>query len=1096
MRKIYVLILILVCLSSQAQVKKTKSGNKTVLPHYVEAIESLKSSSDGANWTYKTIDELLSRNKSPQIILYKNELRITEDKEYKGYRIEVLDLCNNNLNGSILNSFFYNPKWIGLSNWTSGKVSIKLSHNHITDINDLMCFGRHGSYIREICLDNNAIEVFEHKQKFPTGKQNFGGVGRGARIFNIHQNEITSLKREHLSNKSYTNGIADNIADTIRFDNNRLDITSLRVLVSTINNLTDKYSYQVAGNPNIYFDYMPQKPLGGDYSEGTYAEGTFQTLNFESSESGTIHTWQLNGKDVPLTETKSNTFELSKLSAGVWRCKMTHAALPGVEVFSRDMGVFIKNDKNKAATDIQFKQNQLSQNFPENVVVGDFSGVDPDGDQLYYRLPDKTADNSHFRIKDAITLVSAETLFEKHYIEKYDIEVEAYDIYGNKFTKKFEINKNTTGGTGNPILPTDIKLSKNSIKENLSNTSIGDFTVSCTLKTTLSLDDSEKDNRFFKIEDKKLIVKDGLNFESKNRCSIRVKATTEKGLSIKKDFEILVINVNDKPDDILLSNNRVRVNTSAGKKIAVMSALDQDESDEIFTYGFAEGYDNNSDFFIKGSFLYVKKQFLKTGTKVIGIETTDPDGAKFVKEFSIIVFEEDSKNIAPTGFGISNCVVNPDMLAGDVIGTLYMNDSEGKIGTFMCENEYAEIQGSKLRLKKLLPRNSCVDVVVKCVDGNYTILNTFTLFSRPDELNHKPRGFGLVSSNITKETKVGDIMGTFYMSDTDGSIGVFKGDCEFLTIEGSVLKLKKIPASGEIVNIDVSCIDMDFTITTTFTIANEIPALNTKPSGMGLTGSVIGKDMKKDEIIGSLILSDAEGNLGEFTCTSEYVEIVNRSLRLKKKPTDTNSISVEITADDGEFTLSQMFILTNELETVVVPPADQIIRGFGLTSTVISANMKPGNLVANLFSSENTGVEGTFTCDNDYLEISGSELRLKSMPELGTNFDIRITCSNGVSDMEQVFTFYAVDTKDVVTGIHPIDENNDLIIYPNPVTDYLQIKGIRSNSSTNYIIYNVKGVVVKNTNKLPIDVQNLSSGTYILKFSGDDIIESRRFIKK
>ena len=286
-----------------------------------------------------------------------------------------------------------------------------------------------------------------------------------------------------------------------------------------------------------------------------------------------------------------------------------------------------------------------------------------------------------------------------------------------------------------------------------------------------------------------------------------------------------------------------------------------------------------------------------------------------------------------------------------------------------------------------------------------------------------------------------------------------------------------------------------------FVLSNEleeviVPEVNTKPSGIGLTGSIIAKDMRIGGNIGFLILSDAEGTKGKFTCDNEYVEIVNRSLRLKKKPTGVNTISVEITAVDGEFTLHQTFVLTNELEQVIVPPIGATIRGFGLTSTVISEDMKAGNLIAYLFSSENTGVEGMFSCENDYLEISGRELRLKAIPESGTSFRVKIKCSNGTSDLEQVFTFYALKAKDVVTGIYDVNKNNGVIIYPNPVSNYLQVKGIRSNSNTNYVVYNMKGVIVKSTSRLPIDVQDLSSGTYIIKFNGDDIIESKRFIKK
>ncbi len=1174
MKKIYLLVIgTILCFSSFAQIGERNTA----------AFNDLKEHCGGSDWTIKTIDELLKKTKSPYIT--KGDGWQDSDFGVSSYA-KIFDLSNNNLKGEVRNEFFYRPDYEKLKYvWRSIRTSLIMSHNHINTINKLMCYDQSHKYLKVVKFDNNEIAEFNHYVS-----QEGSQVGVGTFVLTMHQNEIQTLKKENLANATFSAGICENRADTLRFDNNRLNFEALCVLTSTVKELTRYHSYYLPGNPDFYFDYYPQKPLGKNYTEYMVAKGKETSVSFSSPapHPKNVFSWQLNGVDVPLSTGRSHNFVLNENTAGVWRCKITNPELPEVTLYSKDKACFMTKPSNKAITDFAIKQNPLSKNFPEDCIIADFSAVDPDGDEVFYRLPDTLADNSHFRIKDGKVLVSAEPLFDRYYIEKYDIKVVAYDVYGGKLEKTFEIIKDPTNTGVEVILPHSVKLSANKVPENTLDTEIGKFSFKGVESLSLSLED-EKENKHFRLDGLSLFVKEKLNYEIKKKYSIRVKAITPEGGVLKKDFFIDVTDNNDAPDDVIITNNTIKVNIASGTKLGMLMASDEDPKDKNFKYAFAEGYKDNADFVLLENVIKVKTVFTDPVSKTLGITVTDPQGAQFTKELIITVVSDKLVNKQPLGFGITNCVVNYDLLVGDVIGTFYMNDPEGEIGIFTCDNEFVEVEGSKLRLKKLLDRNSCIDVIVKCKDEDYTILNTFTLFTKPDESNHKPRGFGLVASDITNRSKVGDLVGTFYMSDMDGSLGVFSCDNEFVTIEGSVLKLKKLPARGTDINVEVTCTDKDFAIETTFTIINRIPAINTKPSGIGLTSCIIGKDMKKGSNIGFLILSDVEGAKGEFICTSEYVEIENRSLRLKKKPTEENSISVEITAKDGEFSLSQTFVLineltvsgvntkpscigltagiigkdmkkdaiigsfiladaegaegvftcsseyveivgrnlclkkkstevnsisvevtavdgefslsqtfvlTNELEEAIVPTVDPTIRGFGLTSTVIAEDMKVGNLIAYLFSSENTGVVGTFTCDNEYLEISGNELRLKAIPEVGTNFNAKITCSNGGSDLDHVFTFYILEAKDVVTGINNVKKDNDVIIYPNPVSNYLQVKGVRSNSNTNYIVYNMKGLIVKSTNKLPIDVQDLSSGTYIIKFHGDDVIESKRFIKK
>jgi hypothetical protein len=79
-------------------------------------------------------------------------------------------------------------------------------------------------------------------------------------------------------------------------------------------------------------------------------------------------------------------------------------------------------------------------------------------------------------------------------------------------------------------------------------------------------------------------------------------------------------------------------------------------------------------------------------------------------------------------------------------------------------------------------------------------------------------------------------------------------------------------------------------------------------------------------------------------------------------------------------------------------------------------------------------------------------------------------------------------------SIEDFDLNSNILLFPNPSTDYIQINGLTS--SENYKIYNAlgkeiqKGFVVENEK---INVENLSNGLYFLKLENGNTI---KFIKE
>ena len=76
---------------------------------------------------------------------------------------------------------------------------------------------------------------------------------------------------------------------------------------------------------------------------------------------------------------------------------------------------------------------------------------------------------------------------------------------------------------------------------------------------------------------------------------------------------------------------------------------------------------------------------------------------------------------------------------------------------------------------------------------------------------------------------------------------------------------------------------------------------------------------------------------------------------------------------------------------------------------------------------------------------------------------------------------------------------NQFMVYPNPVSDFLNIKNLNQNSIKELILFNNLAKIVFTTNQTqpnsPLDISNLSSGIYYLKVSTDTYTETLKVIK-
>lgn len=128
--------------------------------------------------------------------------------------------------------------------------------------------------------------------------------------------------------------------------------------------------------------------------------------------------------------------------------------------------------------------------------------------------------------------------------------------------------------------------------------------------------------------------------EGRSSYSIRVRTTDPAGLSLEKSLTINVIDVNESPTDLNISNSSIAENQPQGTVVGTFSTTDTDRGN-TFTYSLVSGAGstNNSLFTIENNQLKTKSGFNHENINnySIRVRTTDGNGLFFEKSLTINV---------------------------------------------------------------------------------------------------------------------------------------------------------------------------------------------------------------------------------------------------------------------------------------------------------------------------------------------------------------------------------------------------------------------------------------------------------------------------
>lgn len=236
------------------------------------------------------------------------------------------------------------------------------------------------------------------------------------------------------------------------------------------------------------------------------------------------------------------------------------------------------NDINEAPYAIQLSGElsveENSLDFSSTITIKDEDAGDMHSIAFFHG--DSSDNNSNFQIINGNTLQLKNTLNYEDTSIQY-IRLRATDLKGLFMEKAFAIY---VIDINEPM--EDMYLSPATIPENDPNAFVNVVIVDPDAEQdyilSLTEGDGDVDNTSFSVIDLKLKVNQPLDFEKKNKYNVRIKAT-EGNYVVSKAFVIQVLDMNDAPDSIRLTSNKVMDGRGAGYAIGKIITYDQDEGD-------------------------------------------------------------------------------------------------------------------------------------------------------------------------------------------------------------------------------------------------------------------------------------------------------------------------------------------------------------------------------------------------------------------------------------------------------------------------------------------------------------------------------------
>jgi hypothetical protein len=293
-------------------------------------------------------------------------------------------------------------------------------------------------------------------------------------------------------------------------------------------------------------------------------------------------------------------------------------------------------------------------NVPENVasfLVGNITSDDPDlADNISFRLAPRDQssglkdDSFLFEIRNGNQVFTRLTPLDFEAGRSLTIWVRATDS-ANLFVET-SVTINVTDAND---APTFLSLNGGTVTENVTGQkTVGSLSTSdpdavdTFAYTLVASPTGSNDNGLFSLIGNQLVTTQTFNAEARPVYFVRVRSTDKGGQTIESDFRINVVNVNEPPVNIRLSNASVSENRAAGTAVGTLTAFDPEGDEPIFDLIPGPGDGSNGLFRIDGDVLRTDTplDYETAKTHSLRIRARDLKGAVSVQNFTIEIGDD------------------------------------------------------------------------------------------------------------------------------------------------------------------------------------------------------------------------------------------------------------------------------------------------------------------------------------------------------------------------------------------------------------------------------------------------------------------------
>jgi subtilisin family serine protease/subtilisin-like proprotein convertase family protein/mRNA-degrading endonuclease HigB of HigAB toxin-antitoxin module len=333
-------------------------------------------------------------------------------------------------------------------------------------------------------------------------------------------------------------------------------------------------------------------------------------------------------------------------------------------------------DIEEAPTSIALSRASVPENFPIDAPIGVFSTVDSDRNESFtysllsaaqyglYIVGDQLFAGANLDYESlastsgAISLTVRATDSANLFVDQ-TITLQVLDI--NEAPTRIVLSHSET--FENNAIPSEIGV--------LSTDDPDAFTV----PTLYSLvpGDGSVDNARFEILGDRLLLIESTDFEQSRALQVRIRATDEQGAFVEQTFSIGVVNQNETPFNLQLSNTTLAEGPVVGRLVGLLSATEPDGSP--LTYVLPVGEEDNEAFGIVGNQLRLigEANFEVQSSYTVVVRAVDPEGLFTEATFAISITDVDE---APVGLSLSNGFIDENVAIGSVVGQFTTNDPD------------------------------------------------------------------------------------------------------------------------------------------------------------------------------------------------------------------------------------------------------------------------------------------------------------------------------------------------------------------------------------------------------------------------------------